>query len=274
MKANVYAEIDTVYLSEVKRYPLLSPAQESELAMEISGGNRKSLEKLINSNLRLVIRAALHFKETGVPVMDLIQEGNMGLITAAGKFSPSFGTRFSTYAYPWIMQYMIRYLKTRFPQIVIPGRKEVLLKIMRQAREELSMSSASGEAPTNKALASYMGISENLLRELQKCDFSVSSLDFEVSDQGKSTSLADIIPDSTYSPEEMLMKREEKEEVRILLRTLPANESKVLWYRFNFACDEKQKTLRELSLLFGISPEAIRQTELRAIRHLKKRNAV
>ena len=267
MKVNAYTEIDSVYLSQVKKFPLLSSNEELDLALKISQGSKAALEKLINSNLRLVITAALRFAKFSVPLMDLIQEGNMGLITAAHKFSIKFGTRFSTYAYPWIVQYMIRYLKTRVSPIVIPGRKDGMLKNMYKAREELTLQ--NGEAPSNSELASYMGISEAALKNLLQYDFSVSSLDLEINDSDKSTSLGDMIPDSTYSPEELYMRSEEKEGVQHLLSTLPANESRVLWYRFNFACEEKQKTLRELSSIFEISPEAIRQTEIRAIRHLK-----
>ena len=272
MKANVYTEIDSVYISQIKRFPLLSANEESELAHRIVQGDRAALEKLVNSNLRLVITVALRFTKLSAPLMDLIQEGNMGLITAAHKFNGKYGTRFSTYAYPWIVQYMIRYMKTRVAAIVIPNRKDAMLKAMHKAREDLTLE--NGEAPSNSELAEYMGISESALRSLLKYDFSVSSLDMEVGDGEKATSLGDMLPDTTYSPEEQYMIREEKEEVRSLLGTLSANESKVLWYRFNFACDEKQKTLRDLSTLFGISPEAIRQTEIRAIRHLRRNVAV
>ncbi|MBQ1662802.1 MAG: RNA polymerase sigma factor RpoD/SigA [Treponema sp.] len=272
MKANVYTEIDSVYISQIKRFPLLSANEESELAHRIAQGDRAALEKLVNSNLRLVITVALRFTKLSAPLMDLIQEGNMGLITAAHKFNGKYGTRFSTYAYPWIVQYMIRYMKTRVAAIVIPNRKDAMLKDMHKAREDLTLE--NGEAPSNSELAEYMGISESALRSLLKYDFSVSSLDMEVGDGEKATSLGDMLPDTTYSPEEQYMIREEKEEVRSLLGTLSANESKVLWYRFNFACDEKQKTLRDLSTLFGISPEAIRQTEIRAIRHLRRNVAV
>ena len=260
-------QIIAEYLTQLKRYPLLSAEEEHELSVQIQEGNRDALDKMIKSNLRLVVNISKSFLNTCESVMDLIQEGNLGLICAAKKFNSSFNTRFSTYAYPWIIQYMIRYLNSHSAMISLPTRKDQILRRIQKARQELFF--MNGKMPDEKQIASHIGLSHALVHNCLKYEFTVASLDSLVSDDENALSLGDIISDTTYSPENQYLDKEEKNDIRTLINSLPLNERKVIWYRYNFECDQKTKTLREVSSLMGVSPEAVRQAELRAIRRMK-----
>ncbi len=264
-------EIASEYLAQLKRYPLLSAEEERELSDRIQEGDKAALDKMIKCNLRLVVSLSKNFLNTCESVMDLIQEGNIGLITAAKKFNASYKTRFSTYAYPWIIQYMIRYLNSHSAMISLPTRKDQILRKIQNARQELF--STNGRMPTEQQIASHIGISMALLRNCLKYEFTIASLDTLVSEGENSVSLGDLISDTTYSPENQYLNKEQKNHIRSLMNKLPLNERKVIWYRYNFECEQKTKTLREVSSLLGVSPEAIRQTEMRAIRHMKNETA-
>ena len=142
------------YLADIQRYPLLSAAEECDLSEKINASDESAYKKLVNCNLRLVVSVALriaHNAANSVSEMDLIQEGSMGLMVAARKFSPAFGTRFSTYAYPWIAQYMLRYINTKTAFISIPHRKEALIRSIQKASSYLSQ--LNGTAPSVSDIA-------------------------------------------------------------------------------------------------------------------------
>ncbi len=263
-------EIAAEYLAQLKKYPLLDAGEERELSIKIQEGSAEALDKMIKCNLRLVVNIAKNFLNACESVMDLIQEGNIGLITAARKFNASYNTRFSTYAYPWIIQYMIRYLNSHSAMIALPTRKDQILRRIQKARQELF--SLKGRTASEQEIASHIGISQALVRNCLKYEFTVASLDSMLSDEENSLSLGDLISDTTYSPENQYLSKEEKRDVRSMMNALPLNERKVIWYRYNFECEQKTKTLREVSSLMGVSPEAVRQTEMRAIRRLKNAN--
>ena len=260
-------EIDKNYLSQIQKYQLLTPEEEADLSKKIHAGDKKALTKLVNSNLRLVVSIAHRFNNKNISIMDLIQEGNLGLMTAAEKFHYSFKTRFSTYAYPWIIQYMLRYANTKTAFITLPHRKDDMIRKIQSAQSYLFQQ--TGKEPDSAELAAYLNISEEKVLDYMSYAYSVASLDTETSDDENSLTIGDFLADNTYSPELMLLKKEEKEGVRNLLRSLPENEQKVIWYRYNFDGEMHTKTLREISKNIGVSPEAVRQTELRAIRHLR-----
>ncbi len=260
-------EIAAEYLAQLKNYPLLDADEERELSVKIQEGDNEALDKMIKCNLRLVVSLSKNFINTCESIMDLIQEGNMGLITAAKKFNASYNTRFSTYAYPWIIQYMIRYLNSHSAMISLPTRKDQILRRIQKARQDLY--SMNGRMPGEQQIAKYIGISQALVHNCLKFEFTIASLDSLVSDSENSVSIGDLISDTTYSPESQYLNKEQKKDIRSLLNTLPLNERKVIWYRYNFECEQKTKTLREVSSLMGVSPEAVRQAELRAIRRMK-----
>ncbi len=260
-------DIDKNYLAQIQKYPLLTPEEEAELSKKIEEGNQTAFNKLVNSNLRLVVSIAHKFNNTRLSMMDLIQEGNLGLMTAAEKFHYSFNTRFSTYAYPWIVQYMLRYANTRVSFITLPHRKNDLIRKIQVAQSAVFQE--TGHEATPQDIAEYIGIPEEKVLDLMTYSYSVASLDSDTSDEDNSLTVGDFLSDVTYSPENMYLKEEEKSEVRSMMENLPGNEKKVIWYRYNFDYENHTKTLREISKIIGVSPEAVRQTEIRAIKHMK-----
>ena len=260
-------EIDASYLRQIQKYPLLSAEEECELSKRIQEGDKRAVNALVNSNLRLVVSIACRFKCSNMNIMDLVQEGNMGLMTAAEKFSWSFKTRFSTYAYPWIVQYMLRYVNNRTSFIQLPHRKEELIRKIQNAQSYLFQQ--YGKEAGAREIALYLGLSEDKVRSVMAFSYTVASLDSETDSEGTPCSMGELIPDSKFSPEELLLREEERDEIHSMIDSLPGNERLVIWYRFNFENDLRAKTLREVSRIIGVSPEAVRQTELRAVKHLK-----
>lgn len=262
MEKEVYEQ----YIKQIQKYPLLSAEEEQNLAKKIQAGDKKACEKLVNCNLRLVITIAHHFNSKQVSVMDLIQEGNIGLMTAASKFSDSFKTRFSTYAYSWIMQYMLRFINNRSSLITLPHRKDEMIRKIEAAQAYLFQQ--TGHEATSAELALYLGVPEDDMRKAMIYSYSISSLDADCNDDGFMT-MGDLIADTTFSPETVIMTEEKKKLIRDLMKDLPVNEQKVIWYRFNFENEVHTKTLREISEILGVSAETVRQTELRALRHMR-----
>ena len=261
-------EIPSVYMKQIQRYPLLTAEDEIELSKQVQSGSKAAVTKLVNSNLRLVVSVAHKFSAYRIPIMDLVQEGCMGLMVAAEKYNCTFNTRFSTYAYPWIAQYMIRYANSHENCICLPHRKDDLIRKIRAAQN--TMFSQNGHEPTLREVALFIGVPESKVIDAMQFAYTYASLDMETGDSENSSTLADLIPDTDYTPEQLLLREEEKAGVRKMLFSLTRNEQRVLWYRYNFDGDMRGKTLREISAIIGVSPEAVRQTEIRAMHHLKK----
>ena len=231
---------DTVYalyLNEIKSYPLLSESEEKSLLKKIAAGDEKAKTRFINSNLRLVISIAGRFADSKTPFMDLIQEGNIGLMTAVSKFKISFRTRFSTYAYPWIVQYMQRYVQTKSTDIYIPDNKIVLLREINEVRAELF--SKNGFMPSDADIARVLHIEEK----------------------------------TTSGPEETAIGKILKQEVRTFIDSMPEEERRVMLCRYDFD-GMGQRTLFETSALLGISSETVRKIEIRALRFIKENASV
>ena len=254
------------YMEQVQRYPLLSYEDEVELSRRIESGDSEAKLALVQSNLRLVVSIAKKLNVSKLNTMDLIQEGNLGLMTAATKFHYSFRTRFSTYAYSWIMQYMLRYLHNRCAPIALPHRKDEVIRHVASARQYLLQQ--TGHEPSLDELSVYLGLPKATIQNSMQYAFTITSLDTECGEDGCS-SVEDLLPDSTYSPEENMLDREYHEEIQNLIGTLPEKEQKVIFYRFNFAYEQRPKTLREISVMLGVSAETIRQMELRALRRMR-----
>jgi RNA polymerase primary sigma factor len=256
------------YISMVKTYPLLSAEEEKNLSLKIQQGDKIALNKLVNSNLRLVVSIASKFKRTEFSFSDLIQEGNIGLMIAAEKYNHSYETRFSTYAYPWILQYMLRYCSLENNMIQLPHRKEEMIKKIYKAKTYLMQKNE--REPQLSELALYLGLTEEKVANYLSYSYAVSSLDNPIDDGKSEIFMSDILPETSFTPEEKIVLEDEKKSIRGLLNLLPKNEKLVLWYRFNLNHDKKRKSLREISDIIGISPEAVRQTEIRALKHIKK----
>jgi RNA polymerase primary sigma factor len=261
-------ELYKAYLKGIQQYELLTSEQEEELSKKIETGDKKSLNKLVNANLRLVVSISKKFSVSHkFSIMDLIQEGNLGLMAAAQKYHYSFKTRFSTYAYTWIFQYMLRFVHNKTAMIEIPHRKEELLRQISSAQAILSQ--GNGRDASASELAEFLEIDEREIADALACSYSYSSLDAECGDEGCET-VGDLIPDRTYNPEDIYLKMEARGDVADLLKLLPEKERIVLFNRFNFARNKHIATLRELSESLGVSTETVRQIEMRAVKHLQK----
>ena len=260
-------ELFEKYLQEIQRYPLLTAEQEAELSKRVESGDKTAFDELVRCNLRLVVSVAKRFCTDKVSVMDLVQEGSIGLMTAAEKYHYSYKTRFSTYAYTWIMQYMLRYLYNRTSMIALPHRKEEVLR--HAAKAQLLLKQQLGREPSCKEVARYLDMDELELKTLLSYSYSYTSLDAPCSEEGDVT-VGDLLPDSAYNPETEFLKQEARQEVGELLKTLPAAERTVIFNRYNFERELHVKTLRELSVELDVSAETIRQMELRAVRRMRR----
>ncbi len=198
--------------------------------------------------------------------MDLIQEGNLGLIVAAKKYHYSFNTKFSTYAYAWVFQYMLRFVHNRTGVIEIPHRKEELLRQIDAASAEFAKD--NGREPTTKEIARFLEISEEDVKSAKECSFAFTSLDVECSEDGTDT-LGELLPDMTFNPEIEYLEKEARTDVADLLKIFPEKERLVIFGRYNFARRQRSATLREISESLGVSTETVRQMELRAVKRLR-----
>ncbi|MBR4375049.1 MAG: sigma-70 family RNA polymerase sigma factor [Treponema sp.] len=265
---NDEVELYRFYINSIQKYALLTSLEEEELSKKIEAGDKKALCKMVNSNLRLVVCIAKKFSSSyKFSTMDLIQEGNMGLMAAAQKYHYSFNTRFSTYAYTWIFQYMLRFVHNKTAMIEIPHRKEELLRQISSA--QVVFNQKYGRNATAKELSSFLEIDEAEIADALSCAYSYSSLDVECNDESGET-VGELFPDRRFNPEDIYIENEAKGGIADLLKLLPEKERIVIFNRYNFARRQRTATLRELGESLGVSTETVRQIELRAVKHLQK----
>ena len=254
------------YLTEIRKYPLLSFEEELELSHRIQNGDLSAHKKLIESNLRLVVKLSRKYATPDLPLLDIIQEGNLGLITAAQKYEFSYNVRFSTYACWWIQQAIIRAISNKRRLIRLPFRKEELAGRLRRVSSELFQ--LLSRKPTTEELAEELRISPREVLDIIRCSGSVTSLDIQI-DEEETASLKDLIPDTTYNPEEMFMKKYTHSCMLEVLSGLKENERDVMLKRYNRQNDGKNFTLKAIGTQYGVSSETIRQVELRALKKLR-----
>lgn len=257
------------YLKEIRKYPLLSFEEEIELSKKIQTGDLVAHKKLIESNLRLVVAIARKYTTYDMPLLDNIQEGNLGLITAAQKYSFSFKVRFSTYACWWIQQSITRAIANKRRIIRLPFRKEELSARIRRASSELFQDLS--RMPNNAEIAEYLNMSVKEVCDIIRSSGSIVSLDCQV-DNDESAALKDLIPDSTYNPEDEFMKKYTQTCLVDMLSDLEESERDIMLKRYNIQNDEKCLTLKCIGSLYGVSAETIRQVEIRALRKLKNKS--
>lgn len=256
------------YVSQINKFKLLTSDEERELSKEIESGGKGAADMLVKSNLRLVVSVAGKVgRNYNVSIMDLIQEGNMGLMSAAEKFSHSFNTKFSTYAYPWILQYMLRFIHNKTPVISIPQRKEILLRNLSEAQN--SFIQRNGRYPSKTELCAILGVGMEELNEIIAFEFSFTSLDSSFGENSDVT-FGELIPDFTFNPEQNLIYKESIQRIHDLVDSLPERERIIIRQRFNFECKSSVPTLREISAELGVSAETVRQIEIRALRKIKE----
>lgn len=256
------------YYESVKRIPLLTAEDERDLSMRIQDGDEAARARLIESNLRLVIKIARSFANFDVSLIDLIQEGNAGLIKAAERFDYRKNVRFSTYASWWIKQAITRSLVNTRRAIRLPHRKEELIRRIHKAHAALSQLYA--REPSYEELAKELGISAANVREALDLSGGVVPLEVE-KDDDEGGSIIDVYEDLSYSPDQQMEKECERERTLCLLEELMERERTVLMYRFEFF-GAKKSTLKVIGQSMGISAETVRQIEKRALRKLREKN--
>jgi RNA polymerase primary sigma factor len=254
-----------MYLKEIGRIPLLNAAQEVELAKRAEKGEIEAVERLTQANLRLVVSIAKKYVGRGLTLLDLIQEGNIGLIRAVEKFDWRKGFKFSTYATWWIRQAITRAIADQARTIRIPVHMvETINRFIRTSRKLMQ---ELGREPSPEEIAKEMGIEPEKVREIIKVSQEPTSLEAPVGEEKDST-LGDFIPDDEIRPEDQASAALLKAHLGEVLDTLNDREKKVLKLRFGLE-DGRQRTLEEVGKEFGVTRERIRQIEAKALRKLR-----
>ena len=256
-----------IYLQQIGKIPLLTAEQELEVAKKIKESNDEhAKEVLVNANLRLVVSIAKKYIGRGLSFLDLIQEGNMGLMKAAEKFDYAKGYKFSTYATWWIRQAITRAIADQARTIRVPVH--MVETINKLARVQRQLTQDLNREPTDEEIAKKLGISIEKVREVYKISQDPVSLETPIGEEDDSH-LGDFIKDErTMGPEEYATIEMLKEELQGVLGTLTDREEKVL--RLRFGLDDGQcRTLEEVGQIFGVTRERIRQIEAKALRKLR-----
>ena len=254
------------YLKSIGNHPRLSFEQEKELSARALNGDQDAINELVSCNLLLVVPIAKRYYGCGLPLLDLIQEGNLGLITAAKKYDGTKGWRFSTYATYWIRQSISRALGDQSRTIRIPANMVELLGKVRKATNELTIKFK--RQPTDEEIAKYLDEDLDKIQTVLDVSQAVSSLDLSVDEDGE-TSVGDLVADERVeSGYANLVKEANKQIVDDVLGTLPTREAEILRMRFGIN-QEKAMTLEEVGGHYGITKERIRQIENKAIRKLR-----
>ncbi len=255
-----------MYLKEIGKVPLLTAEEEIEIAKQLEAGDEAAKQKLAEANLRLVVSIAKRYVGRGMLFLDLIQEGNLGLIKAVEKFDYRKGFKFSTYATWWIRQAITRAIADQARTIRIPVHMvETINKLIRVSRQLLQ---EYGREPTPEEIAKEMGISEAKVREIIKIAQEPVSLETPIGEE-EDSHLGDFIPDEDApAPAEAASFALMKEQLMDVLDTLTPREEKVLRLRFGLD-DGHQRTLEEVGKEFNVTRERIRQIEAKALRKLR-----
>ena len=256
-----------LYLKDISKLPLLTAKEEKSLAKRIKKGDKFARQTMIQSNLRLVINIAKKYSYLGVPMLDLIEEGNLGLMKAVEKFNPHKGYRFSTYAAWWIKQYITRAIANQGKTVRIPVY--VIELLMRLKKVSNQLAAKRKRKPQFAEIAKRMKIPIKRVRQLSKMASTVSSLNAPI-DQSGSTEFLDLIEDEkTASAVGELSNFLLHERVKDLLDKMSPREKKILSLRFGLK-DGVRHTLRETAKHFGITRERVRQIESVAMRKLRE----
>lgn len=258
-----------MYLKDIGRVPLLQPQEEVELAQRMGEGDIEAKNQLINANLRLVVSIAKRYVGRGMQFLDLIQEGNLGLMKAVDKFDYKKGFKFSTYATWWIRQAITRSLADQARTIRIPVHMvETINKLTKVSRNLLQQ---LGREPTQAEIAEAMGITENKVVEIQKIAQDPVSLETPIGEEDDSH-LGDFLEDHTaIAPMDAAEAKMLKVQVEEILSTLAPREAMVLILRYGLK-DNRPRTLEEVGKVFNVTRERIRQIEAKALRRLKHPN--
>lgn len=258
------------YLSDLRHYPVLSREDEQKLAKRAADGDVKAVERLVECNLRLVVKIAYEYKSTRSSMLDLIQEGNVGLVKAVNKFDASRGTRLSSYAQYWIRAYILKHLMDSYNLVKI-GTTQAQRKLFFNLKKEKEKLRQQGISPTPKRVSEQMGIKEKTVAEMDiRMSGREARLDARIGDD-ESTTLMDTISDQQPLADERLDRVRAsghlQERLNEFRETLEGRDQKIWDLRM---VSDDPRTLRSLGEDFGVSRERVRQLEARIKRNLKK----
>src|SRR5438874_4261940 len=254
-----------MFLNEAGRYPLLTAAEEVELAKRIERGDQRAKDKMINSNLRLVVSIAKKYQGHGLSLLDLIQEGIIGLIRAVEKFDWRRGYKFSTYATWWIRQAVQRGVANKSRTIRIPVH--ILERETKIARAERELVTKLERQPTDEEIAKRAKLPIKQVREVRKAARAVTSLDRPLGDEGDA-SLGDVIASDEHDFDEEIHVGLTEETLRRAVEALPEREQDVVRLRYGLNGDQEPKSLDEIGRRLGLTRERVRQIEAQALQRL------
>lgn len=256
-----------LYLREISQVPLLTPQEEVKLAGQIKRGNKKAREKMITANLRLVVKIAHDFGNYGLPLLDLVSEGNIGLMKAVERFDPKKGGKLSTYASWWIKQSIKRALANQSKTIRLPVH--LVDKIGKIRRVAAQMTEELGREPSTEELAEELGLPPAKVAHLKNVAVRPASLDAKIN-ADDDTAFGDLVSDErAEDPFEALRDKDLREEVGDLLDVLDPRERKIISFRFGLG-GGKERTLEEVGRKFGVTRERIRQLQNIALQKMRK----
>src|SRR5438445_705565 len=256
-----------IYLREIGQIPLLTPEQEIELAAKIKKGDREARALMIRSNLRLVVKIAHDYANLGLPLLDLISEGNIGLMKAVERFDPAKGGKLSTYAAWWIKQSIKRALANQSKTIRLPVH--LVDKISKMRRTAMRLQEEFGREPTDEELAEELGISSARVGQMRTAAIRPASLDAPIGDDD-SNNFAEVVQDeSADTPYEQLEEKTVTKMLQEMVTTLDQREATILRYRFGLD-GGTEKTLEEVGEKFGVTRERVRQIQNIALNKLRK----
>jgi RNA polymerase primary sigma factor len=257
-----------LYLREIGKIPLLTAEEELALAQRVKKGEKRAKDQMAEANMRLVVSIAKRYVGRGLDLLDLIQEGNTGLLRAVEKFDPDRGFKFSTYATWWIRQAITRAIADQARTIRIPVHMvETINKLLRTQRR---LTQELNREPTNEEIAAAMEMDVDKVEHIMKIKQDISSLDASVRDDEEDSVLGDFIEDEeAKTPTESASEQLLKEQVKQILGTLTEREQKILKLRFGLE-DGKSHTLEEVGQEFSVTRERIRQIEAKALAKLRK----
>ncbi len=257
----------SAYLRKISEFPVLSREEEIELARRAKQGDKEAFKKLIESNLRFVVSVASKYKGYGVPLMDLINEGNLGLIQAAKRFDPERGVRFISYAVWWIKQSIMQALAEQSGVVKLPLKHASVLIKIRNKYEELFQK--LGREPTVEEIASELGMEPQDVEDILRVARIHLSLEAPINRDEEDTTFLDLMEATTPSAEDEAVKSSLAVQIEELLKQLKPREAFIIRCRFGIDT-EKPMTLEEIGKILGVSRERVRQIEARALQKLRR----
>lgn len=261
-------EVLSIYLEQINKIPMLSYEEEYELALKAKNGDKKAFDRIINANLRFVVSVAKKYKGQGMALSDLINEGNIGLITALEKFEPEKGYHFISYAVWWIRQSIMKALSEKARAVRLPLNRANELMQIQKAQGEILHESA-GDPNDLHLISEKTGLDETLVKDLLSISQDMVNLDSAIkSDDDSSSTFSEFIEDPSSGPEVEVVGESLKAEVHSLLMTLNEKERMILTMRYGLD-GSKPMSLKEIGMKFGLTKERIRQIEKRSLEKLR-----